>query len=337
MFSIQAIRPLHDLLLALLGEERLYIVDVGATGGPECRWKGGEKLCFFYTFDPDPRALPWSSPSQNFPTGLWSHRGTQQIHLATYPPATSLFKPNFDLLDAFQAASLLQEMGTRSIDLDTLDHVLAHKPVDFIKIDAEGAELEIMKGGLHILSQQCLGVQLEALFCPFRRNAPTFSDLDIYLRQLDFHLFHLEREHWIRKNKISTLNSAPQLIWGNVLYLLSKKAFLKRVMESELPGKLFAKYILILLAYRLYDYAYEICEALPSPAAEKIKHCLQSLPQSKKVLFPILLSLLIGSGKYALSFSKPSKQHRRNYLIRKIRELGHCCLYLGKNDFALYD
>jgi Methyltransferase FkbM domain len=330
-------RDIGHFIKSILQDEKLVIADVGATGGPEVRWKKWENLCFFYTFDPDVRAKPWSCPSKNYPIGLWSHRCTQTLHLASYPPASSLFRPNQELISPFSARSAMQEVGTRSIELDTLDHTLAGRIVDFIKIDAEGAELEILKGAKETLCSKSLGLQLEALFCPIRHNVPIFADLDSFIRNFDFQLFQIQREHWIRKNNVSTFESAPQLIWGNVLYLLSKKSFLKRLQKSPDPQHLFAKYILIVLAYNLYDYAYELCEEVNLEEAKKLKEALGLLSASKREVFKLMLSLSAGVGKYALAFSKKSKKHRLSYIIRKVRQLGSVCLYLGKNDFALYD
>jgi hypothetical protein len=328
---------LRHFIQSLLQEEKLSIADVGASGGAELRWRPWEKLCFFSTFDPDPRSTPWSSPSKNYPIGLWSYRCTQALHLASYPPASSLFKPNVELTSAFNTHGAMQQVGTRKIELDTMDRILGGQGVDFIKIDAEGAELEILKGAQKTLSSDCLGVQLEAFFCQLRHNAPTFSDLDVFIRLFDFELFQIQREHWLRKNNISTFGSTPQLIWGNVLYLLCKKAFLKKLKESPNPSHLFAKYILILFAYNLYDYAYEVCDAVPLEEAGELKRLLAQLPSPKKEALPLILSLLVGGGKYLCAFSKKSKKERLNYLHRKIRQLGTLCLYLGKNDYALYD
>ena len=328
---------MQKLIQSLLGEEKLNIVDVGSTGGPELRWRKWENACFFYTFDPDPRAQSWSSTSKNFPVGLWSHRCSQTIHLASYPPASSLFKPNQEFLSAFSVQSAMQEVGTKKIELHTLDQILNGHPIDFLKIDAEGAELEILKGATHTLNQQCLGMQLEALFCPIRQNAPSFNDLDTFAKNFDLQLFHIQREHWMRKNKISAYVSNPQLIWGNVLYLLPKRIFLKKLKQSDNPKLLLGKYLLILLAYNLFDYAYELCEEVSFEETEKLKEVLQGLSLSKKEVVKLVFSLLVGAGKYGLCFSTKSKQNRLSYLKRKVRDLGTLCLYLGKNDFALYD
>lgn len=329
---------LLEFLKSLFLERKLSIVDVGATGGPEVRWKKWSDLCFFHTFDPDPRAQPWSSCSKNYPIGLWSRQCTKMLNLTAYPPATSLFKHNHEALQVFQNHAQLEVVGKKRIKLDTLDQCLEGHSVDFIKIDAEGAELEILKGSEKILRTQCLGLQLETCFFPLHKKAPTFSELDLFVRAFDFQLFQLEREHWVRKNRILTFDSAPQLIWGNALFLLSKTTFLKRLETSPDPETLFLKYIVILLAYHLYDYAYELCEELSLEIAKELKKELRSLSPSKgRYLTQLILSLVVGGGKYALCFSNKRKQHRLCYLKRKVRELGHACLYLGKNDYALYD
>jgi FkbM family methyltransferase len=320
---------------SILQNEKLSIVDVGATGGPELHWRKWEELCFFYTFDPDPRATTWECSFKNHPFGLWSHPCTKALYLASYSPASSLFKPNQEMLSSFHVHSAMQEVGIQTIELETLDRTLSGQTVDFIKIDAEGAELEILKGGQESLTS-CLGVQLEALFCQLRHNAPTFADLDSFIRNFGFQLFQIQREHWIRKNGVSTFESAPQLIWGNVLYLLPKKSFLERLKKSSNPQPLFAKFILILLAYNLYDYAYELCDEVNLEEAKPLKQALSALSVSKKHVFYLLLSLLVGLGKYAYA-SKQSKQHRLNYINRKMRQLGNACLYLARNGFSLYD
>ena len=325
------------LILPLLHENELCIADVGSQDKPPMRWKEWEKGCFFYTFlGRPPYELASSVSSHHFAVGLWSHKCIQMLHVAAQPSATSLFKPNQVMLNAFPS-SAHEEVGKRAIELNRLDSILAGLPLDYLKIDGEGAELEILKGAQSVLTHQCLGLQLEALFCPIRHNVPSFSDVDLFLRNFDFQLFQLHREHWLRKNRVATFASAPQLISGSSVYLLSKKTFLKRLKECPQPEKLFAKYLAIVLAYRLYDYAYELCEEVDLPVSSVLQKSLLSLSAPKMELIRLLLSLLNGAGKYTLSFSTLQKQRHRSYLVRKIRQLGQACLYFGRNDFAFYD
>lgn len=332
---------MKTLLETMLGSEKLFVADVGATGGPEERWKKWMPHCHFYTFDPDPRAKGWSSASTNFSLGLWSEPCVKKLHLMKYPQASSLFEINHEALDCFLNAPLHNQVGSETIQLDTIDRLLNNSPIDFLKIDAEGAELEILKGGLQSIREKCLGIQLEVAFCQRHKGAPLFSDLDPLLRDNHFQLFQLQREHWIRKNNLFSLDSSYQLIWGNALYLLSKQAFLKRLEASSSREILLAKYALILLAYRLYDYLYELCEeplVANLSTAYRLKQAL--LDQSgidKRTLFRLFFSLSFGYGKYLLSFSKKSKSRRFNYLRRRIRQMGYACSRLGRSAFAVYD
>lgn len=329
---------LFKTLSHIFRNQKLSIADIGATGGPEPRWKPWEELCFFYTFDPDPRMKPWHLDSKNYPIGLWSKKCTKILNLAAYPPATSLFQMDSEQVESFLNYASLEEVGKKKISVDTLDSVLKDEIVDFLKIDAEGAEFEILLGAKNKLSSGILGVQLEVCFCPIRKGVPLFRELDQAISAFDFQIYQLHREHWIRKNHLFNFQSEPQIIWGNALYLLKKKVFLERLEKSSDPETLFAKYLLILFAYHLYDYALEICEACKLDAAVAIKKNLLSLPRLKTSrLFSLLLSLFIGAGKYSLCFSSKTKKHRKCYLKRKIRELGTACLHLGKNDYALFD
>jgi hypothetical protein len=76
----------------LLGEEKIYIADVGSAGGPEQRWSHYRSFCHFYAFDPDPRAVSAAGHScEIFPIGLWSSQEIKNLQLAKFPQASSLF------------------------------------------------------------------------------------------------------------------------------------------------------------------------------------------------------------------------------------------------------
>lgn len=326
---------LNALLNHMLGEEKLFVADVGATGGPETRWKKWMGYCHFYTFDPDPRAQSWDSASTNFPVGLWSEPCIKTLNLMKFPQASSLFEINHRALDSFLNAWCHIQVGKENIALDTLDRLLGNNPLDFLKIDAEGAELEILKGGKDLIRDKCLGLQLEVSFCEKHKNAPFFSELDPVLREQGFQLFQLQREQWIRKNNLFCLESSPQLIWGNALYLLSKETFLQRLKVSSNREAFFAKYALILLTYHLYDYLYELCE---EASMEPLKTALEQLIKiDRRKVFSLFLSLAFGYGKYLLAFSKNGKKRRSNYLKRRIRQVGYACQRLGRSAFAVYD
>jgi FkbM family methyltransferase len=263
LFRIRTL-PRKRLLRKFMGSERLLLADVGATGNPKGVWREAKEFSSFILFDPDPRAR-LQSPDQRssvYPVGLWSSRTTKTLSLAVNPEASSVFRFNDECLDDFLNAPLHKVVAQQAVVLDSMENVLgpSGQLPDFIKVDAEGADLEILKGAERYLRQSCLGVFIEVSFAERHKGAPFFSETDIYMRSHNFHIMDLYLERWVRANNVSRLFSRHQLIWGDALYVVSRQEFLHRLRAAE-PGMrrgLFAKFLLVLLLYQLHDYADEI-------------------------------------------------------------------------------
>ena len=81
-----------------------------------------------------------------------------------------------------------------SIDIaaDSIDACFADTAVHFLKIDAEGGELEILKGAQHQLQHEILGVRAEVAFAPILENRPLFGEIHTYLTALGFELLNFD-------------------------------------------------------------------------------------------------------------------------------------------------
>jgi hypothetical protein len=170
-------------------------------------------------------------------------------------------------------------VGEDSIRLDTMEHALAGKtPPDFIKTDAEGADLAILVGAETILKQSCVGLQVEASFVERHKGAPLFSDIDGFLRARGFVLHQLNREHWIRKNDVFGASSKPQVIWANAVYFASIDEACCRALAMDGVGRTrFASaFVAVLLVYEAHDYAIELVDRFETeglidrPVAERL-------------------------------------------------------------------
>lgn len=79
----------------------------------------------------------------------------------------------------------------------TLDILFPTQTFDFIKIDCQGAEIDIMKGGERVL-QSCSAILLE---CPFaaqyNSGCPSFAEYIAYLDQIGFTPFEMPELHCI--------------------------------------------------------------------------------------------------------------------------------------------
>ena len=262
LYNIPAI-PKKRNLQVLYKEDLFVLVDVGATGGMDGNWVEIKDFCHYITFDPDPRAriINCYAKHTNYNIGLWSKKGTPTLYLTKLPDASSIYQHNLEVLSAYLNNWCHQIVDHSKITVDTLDNTLKTS-ADFIKVDAEGADLEILKGSKKSLFDSCLGIEVEVSFINRHKNAPYFAETDSYLREHDFLLMDIQVEKWIRNNNTFSSISNAQLIWGNAIYVLSKESLLKRIQNLPQSQKdiIFIKYITILLIYRFHDYAIEICD-----------------------------------------------------------------------------
>jgi FkbM family methyltransferase len=245
-------------------KDPLIVADVGSTGGPDYKWNPLKNNCLFLNFDPHPKAETADVKEyrvKNYPIGLWSSNEIKKLNLASSDQASSIYTLSKELLHDFLNSCCHKKIGEIDIHLKRMDSVVEKSlSPDFIKIDAEGADLDVLKGAETFIKSTVLGVQAEVSFMERHIGAPYFSDLDIYLRNLHFNLFDLSKERWIRKNNCFGIESKPQVIWGNAVYMLKENELFKRFQNSpqEIRNQTIVKYTLFLLIYRMYDYAEEI-------------------------------------------------------------------------------
>jgi FkbM family methyltransferase len=72
------------------------------------------------------------------------------------------------------------------LETTTLDEVAGARPgPTFLKIDVQGAELEVLRGGEKVLAH-CELVQLEVALVPYNEGAPTMLDVLAYMDERGF-------------------------------------------------------------------------------------------------------------------------------------------------------
>lgn len=129
--------------------------------------------------------------------------------------------------------------------------------VDFMELDTQGSELDILQGAKNFLSSSVLGVRVEVEFSPMYHDQPLFSNVDYFLSQYGFMLFDLERYHLRRKAGPVTSYSREQIVWGQALYLKDWKSSSCTFTKQKL-GKLAT----IASFYGFHSYAFEVIDYL---------------------------------------------------------------------------
>ena len=106
---------------------------------------------------------------------------------------------NFESLKNIGPNTLAQTWLVRSLPIDvkrvtckTLDRTLRELRLKdkfhFIKIDAQGAEYQILRGGEKYLLNDCYGMQLELFTLPMYKKIKLYDEVVAYLNNLGFDL-----------------------------------------------------------------------------------------------------------------------------------------------------
>ena len=181
-------------------KDPLVLVDVGARGGFMSEWGVFEDGALIFCFEPDVEEcnrLNATSPSHvtYLPVALGSEPGEGLIYETRLPYGSGLYASQMDFFSRLLNRDNAEVVRHTSVHLDTLDRALERqgvRSVDFIKLDAEGAELDILMGGMDILSKSSLtGILTEFRFHPEINGSPPFWMMDQYLQEQGFRLFDI--------------------------------------------------------------------------------------------------------------------------------------------------
>ena len=245
---------------AIANSGKLIIVDVGASGGADPRWEMSALPSQKILFEPDPREFSRlkaaaGSTALVLQAALGEKKEKADFYLCAEQENSSLLKPNLELLSRFPNPARFAVQRTLELELDSLDHQLEQagvSQVDFIKLDTQGTELPILKGGLKTL-EKVMGLQVEVSFVSLYQNQPLFTDINNFLTSLDFELFDIKRSFWVRdtKNLKQDLNKG-QLLFGDALYFRTPEAILS---QTDLTPERVIKAASVYLAYGYTDLA----------------------------------------------------------------------------------
>ena len=110
-----------------------------------------------------------------------------------HPTCTSLYEPDERLADVYDRLDVLRLKSRSTVRTMSLDRFVSDNglgSIDFIKMDIQGAELDVLQGGTETL-RRVLALVTEVEFVPLYKNQPLFADVDTHLRANGFMLHKL--------------------------------------------------------------------------------------------------------------------------------------------------
>jgi FkbM family methyltransferase len=257
----------------------LKLLDVGARGGPLAWTTLLAPYAAYIACEPEPaeaarlgeaiaKAHPWREV-RVVPEGLGRQAGSATLKLTQHSGFSSVYPPSEAMAARFGLSTEMAVTGEVEIPVITLAEAAARygfEDLGLLKIDTQGSELEILKGGEALLKGPVQAVFAEVEFREFYKGQPLFGDVDRYLRGLGFELLRLEPVSRRRVRPGKKLSySRHEVVWAHALFVkrppdaaaLAPEVFLKRTLQQ----------IAVAVAYELFDLAAELAEGAQARAA----------------------------------------------------------------------
>jgi FkbM family methyltransferase len=213
-----------------------------------------------------------------YPQAIGRDRETRTLYVTRNPACSSLYEPNVRDMHRFMECGpffeVLERKTVETVGLDAWCRESDISGIDFLELDTQGSELDILQGCKQLLATSILGLQVEVEFYPLYKDQPFFADVDNYLRPLNYHLFDLSRYRLRR----AYLNTRGQLLWGHAFYLKNVHQMNSLQPEKYLSLAAIASY------YGFEDYTLEVLKtiiekknfSLESKIWEKIRNIIDS-------------------------------------------------------------
>ncbi len=197
-------------------------------------------------FDPDPEecarlnAAAVDPERERYePFALGATAGSAELHLTRDPQSSSLYAPNPAAIERYPELWRHEPTRTEAIALTTIDDWTARagvNGVDTIKVDVQGAELDVLRGARRAIADVRI-IEAEVEFQELYSGQPLFCDVASFMREQGLELWRLRELHhgglspaergepvfgvgdYVERTRLG-----GQLVWGNAIFVRGEMA-----------------------------------------------------------------------------------------------------------------
>ena len=213
------------------------------------------------------------------------------FHLTHYPGCSSLYTPDPNVINLFESIGAepgenFSVLETETVETKRLDDVEECPPMDFVKIDVQGGELDILRHGVKTLGTVTV-IQSEVEFVPVYKDQPLFGDLQIFLRDHGFQLHKFFdvagrcfRPFQMRNNPHGAMS---QVLWADAVFV---RDFTR--LDGFADAQLLKTAAILHEVYLSFDFVRYFLDALDrrngGALAERYMKALQQNPPGQRLL-----------------------------------------------------
>ena len=236
----------------ILKNNKIVFIDIGAAIQIIPRWKRIDKFNLKYIlFEPNRsefKKLNFNKKHYNhykvYNFALSNKNKVLKLYLTKGIYQSSVLEPNFNLINKFPNPERYSIVGKELLNAKKLDYFKIDN-VDFVKIDTQGYNYEILNGATKTL-KNVIGIETEVEFAQVYKKQKLFGDISSYLRRKNSDFIDFTSlKRWNKSN----VQNYGQCIFGNALFLKTPDEILK-MNESKI-----IKYIAICILYNQYELA----------------------------------------------------------------------------------
>ena len=214
---------LNDLRTILPSDRELIAFDIGANlGQTTIEFANAFKKSLIYSFEPDPAAfLELEKKVKTYPNiktynvGFGDKNGKIQMNINKGSGGNSILSVS-DKINAFASGDWTERIGQTDVEITTLNSFCEANHIDridLIKIDTQGYEINILKGGGKVLSPTFTKVvYIEVLFVELYKEQAYFIDVFKILTERGYKLVGIY-------NKFYSEERPHFLLWCDAIFV----------------------------------------------------------------------------------------------------------------------
>lgn len=256
----------------------IHLIDIGARRGLDPRWQPVSALIRAAGFEIDEAEVARLNQAAGeniryFPYALAGKTGTATLHIRQNVDASGIVPFPNEFYARFANAShtrVEEQRSIRCVALDDVWHEMELGGIDFLKIDAEGAEREILDGAAQVLDKhEILGAELEVRFFNFGQQS-RYCELHERMARRNLHFFDIGLVRHSRRvlpNREELMGTMDYPNWRSGSQVIAADAlFLRDLVMERQNGRIFSgddadtllKMMVVFEIYELYDCIAEL-------------------------------------------------------------------------------